>query len=102
MQEERNKEKINADYVASDFTDSLEPVVATAVSYKTALFEGKSMIVLTRNPDDKWPLQFGYSKAKLILDNIEAIKAFVAHEETVRTANPNQYKKNTLKKGTLK
>ena len=44
-------------------------------------FKGKPMIVLKRNEDDQYPFQFGMSKAKLILENIEEIKKFVAENE---------------------
>jgi len=40
-------------------------------------FKGNPMIILKRTPDDKYPFQFGVSKAKLILDNIPAIEDFV-------------------------
>ena len=40
-------------------------------------FKGNPMIVLKRTPDDKYPFQFGISKAKLVLDNFDAIEAFV-------------------------
>ncbi len=40
-------------------------------------FKGNAMIVLSQGPDDKFPFQFGFKKAKLILDNIEEIKKFV-------------------------
>jgi len=40
-------------------------------------------------------MRFGLSKAKLILANVDAIKAFVEHEEKIRAANPNKsYKKS--------
>ena len=40
-------------------------------------FKGNKMIILKRTPDDKYPFQFGVSKAKLVLDNMEAIEQFV-------------------------
>lgn len=39
-------------------------------------FKGKPIIILKRNEDDKYPLSFGLSKARLILENIEEIKKF--------------------------
>ena len=40
-------------------------------------FKGKATIILKRTPDDPYPFSFGLSKAKLILDNIQAIEHFV-------------------------
>jgi len=40
-------------------------------------FKGNAMIVLKNDEEDKYPFQFGVKKAKLVLENIEAIKAFV-------------------------
>jgi hypothetical protein len=42
---------------------------------KEELFKGRP--VLTLNPGDKFPYSFGMAKAQMILDNIDAIKAFV-------------------------
>lgn len=40
-------------------------------------YQGKPMLVLTKAPDDKYPFQFGVSKAKLALANWQAIVDFV-------------------------
>ena len=40
-------------------------------------FKGNPMIVLKNDEEDKFPFQFGLKKAKLILENIDAIKQFV-------------------------
>jgi len=40
-------------------------------------FKGNKMIVLKNNEEDQYPFQFGVKKAKLVLENIDAIKAFV-------------------------
>jgi hypothetical protein len=40
-------------------------------------FKGNQIIILKRDENDKFPFQFGVSKAKLILENIEEIKKFV-------------------------
>lgn len=40
-------------------------------------FKGNAMIVLKNDEEDKYPFQFGVKKAKLVLENIEAIKKFV-------------------------
>ena len=44
-------------------------------------FKGNPMIVLKRNDEDRYPFQFGYSKARLIVDAFEEIKAWVAKQE---------------------
>ncbi len=46
--------------------------IATESEYK-----GNPMIVLKNSEEDKFPFQFGLKKAKLVLENIEAIKKFV-------------------------
>lgn len=40
-------------------------------------FKGNVMIVIKNNEEDQYPFQFGLKKAKLVLENIDAIKAFV-------------------------
>ena len=44
-------------------------------------FKGNKLIILKRNDDDKYPFSFGKSKAKLIVENFDAIKAFAEDEE---------------------
>ncbi len=44
-------------------------------------FKGNAMIVLKNDEEDKFPFQFGVKKAKLVLENIEAVKAFVAEHD---------------------
>lgn len=44
-------------------------------------FKGNAMLVLKYNEEDKYPFQFGVRKAKLILENIDAIKKFVEKNE---------------------
>ena len=46
-------------------------------------FKGNKMIKLMKDGEDKFPFQFGKKKAKLIIDNIDAIKAFATEEESV-------------------
>ena len=41
-------------------------------------YKGNAMLVLKQGEDDRFPFQFGLKKAKLILENIEEIKKFVA------------------------
>jgi hypothetical protein len=43
-------------------------------------FKGHKMIILKKDDNDKFPFQFGRSKAKLIVDNYEAIKKFAEEE----------------------
>lgn len=40
-------------------------------------YKGNPMIVIKNSEEDKFPFQFGLKKAKLIIENIEAIKEFV-------------------------
>jgi hypothetical protein len=40
-------------------------------------YKGNPMIVLKNSEEDKFPFQFGVKKAKLVLENIEAIRQFV-------------------------
>jgi hypothetical protein len=49
-------------------------------------YKGNPMIVLRRNPEDRYPFQFGLSKAKLVLDAVEEIRAWVAKHEAERAA----------------
>lgn len=44
-------------------------------------FKGNAMIVLKNDEEDKFPFQFGVKKAKLVLENIDAIKDFVAKHD---------------------
>lgn len=41
-------------------------------------YKGKPVLILRRNEDDKYPFSFGLSKARMILDNLDEIKKFVA------------------------
>ena len=41
-------------------------------------YNGKPILVLRRSEDDKFPFSFGINKAKLIMENLEEIKKFVA------------------------
>jgi len=58
-------------------------------------FKGNPMICLRRSDIDRYPMQFGVSKAKLILDHIEEIKKFVAGEEL--TKEPEKTEKEIKK-----
>ena len=41
-------------------------------------YRGKPILILKRNEEDKFPFSFGLAKARLILENYEEIKKFVA------------------------
>ncbi|MBR9678209.1 MAG: hypothetical protein GOU97_02890 [Nanoarchaeota archaeon] len=43
-------------------------------------YKGHKLIVLKGDNDSKYPFSFGKTKAKLIVENIEAIKAFAEEE----------------------
>ena len=47
-------------------------------------FKGNAMIVLKRSEEDRFPFQFGLSKAKLMLEAVEEIKAWVAKQEAAK------------------
>jgi hypothetical protein len=49
-------------------------------------YKGNPMIVLRRSAEDRYPFQFGLSKAKLVLDAVEEIKAWVAKQDAERAA----------------
>lgn len=49
-------------------------------------FKGNAMIILKRNEEDRFPFQFGLSKAKLVLDSVEEIKAWVAKHDKPKAA----------------
>jgi hypothetical protein len=40
-------------------------------------YKGKPTLTLTRTVDDKYPYSFGLAKAKLILECLPAIEAFI-------------------------
>ncbi len=40
-------------------------------------YKGKPILILKRNEEDQYPFSFGLSKARLIVDNFDAIKKFV-------------------------
>ena len=43
-------------------------------------FKGNKMIILKKNDEDRFPFQFGKAKAKLIVENFQAIKDFSEQE----------------------
>lgn len=44
-------------------------------------FKGNPMIVLKRDDADRYPFSFGLSKAKLVLESVDAIREWVAKQE---------------------
>jgi len=44
-------------------------------------FKGNKMIVLKRSEEDPFPFRFGKNKAKLLVENFEAVKKFAEEEE---------------------
>lgn len=44
-------------------------------------YKGNNIICLCQSETDRFPFSFGYKKAKLIVENIEAIKDFVKEQE---------------------
>ena len=46
-----------------------------------AEYKGRPVIKLMHEEDDPYPFTFGLAKAKLILENIDAIKKFVKENE---------------------
>ena len=45
-------------------------------------FKGNPMIVLSQGEADRYPFQFGLKKAKLVIEHIDAIRAFVEKHTT--------------------
>jgi hypothetical protein len=45
-------------------------------------YKGNAMLVLKQTDEDKFPFQFGLKKAKLIMENLEAIKKFIEKHST--------------------
>ena len=41
-------------------------------------YKGKPVLIIKRDENDKYPFAFGLTKAKMIIENIEEIKKFVA------------------------
>jgi len=47
------------------------------MSAERSEYKGHPMLVLKRSEDEKFPFSFGVGKAKMILDNLDEIRAFV-------------------------
>jgi hypothetical protein len=54
--------------------------VATMAIVEYGEYKGNKLIVLKKSEEDKFPFSFGKSKAKLIVENFEAIKKFAEDE----------------------
>lgn len=52
--------------------------------FEESEFKGNPMIVLKNSEDDAYPFQFGVKKAKLVLENIEAIRKFVEKNDKAK------------------
>lgn len=52
------------------------------MSVERSEYNGKPILVLRRSEEDKFPFSFGLAKARLILENLEEIKKFVAENTT--------------------
>lgn len=44
-------------------------------------YNGKPILILKRNPEDRFPFSFGLGKARLIMEHLEEIKKFVEENE---------------------
>ena len=51
---------------------------AGVYTYATEEFKGHTLLVL--NPLDKWPVKFGLTKARVILENLDEVKSFVEND----------------------
>ncbi len=65
----------------------LENIITSVVNimHEFSEFKGNKMITLYREKDEeekpKWPFSFGKNKAKLIIENFDAIKEFAESED---------------------
>ena len=50
------------------------------MSVEFSEYKGNKLIVLKRSDEDKYPFSFGKNKAKMIVENFEAIKQFAEEE----------------------
>lgn len=47
----------------------------------TGEYRGNAMLIIRQNENDKFPFQFGLKKARLILEHIDDIRAFVQEND---------------------
>lgn len=52
---------------------------------KEGEYKGRPTVSLLKTPDDEYPFSFGLKKAKLILENIDEIAAFVQKHDSGET-----------------
>jgi hypothetical protein len=50
---------------------------------KVDTYKGKPILQLLRSEDDHYPFSFGVAKAKMVIESIEVIKAFVKKYDEV-------------------
>jgi hypothetical protein len=50
-------------------------------------FKGKPVIHIKRNEDDRFGISMGLMKAKLVVENIEAIKEFIKENDKPDAGN---------------
>lgn len=50
-------------------------------------FKGKPVIHIKRNEDDRFGISMGLTKAKLVVENLEAIKEFIKENDKPDTNN---------------
>ena len=62
-------------FTGSSLANLVERIIMSIV--EESEFKGNPMIVIKQNEVDQYPFQFGVKKAKLVLENFEAIKKFV-------------------------
>ena len=55
----------------------LDQVKADTGTATLGMYQGKPVLSLFRSEQDRFPFTFGEQKAKLILSNLQAIRAFV-------------------------
>lgn len=50
-------------------------------------YKGSVVLTIKKDQDDKYPFSFGYAKAKMMVENIDRIKEFVAKCEVTKAAS---------------
>jgi len=52
-------------------------------------YKGSPVLTIKKDELDKYPFSFGYAKAKMMIDNIDRIKEFVAKCDATKAAKTN-------------
>ena len=60
-------------------------------------FKGRPTLVLKRDENDSYPFSFGVTKAKLVVEGIEAIKKFIAEYDESSTTTKKDSPRNVEK-----